>query len=53
VGEKSAVQEVQERYRMPVVSVVNLADLVAFLHERPEWGDRLKAVAQYREQYGI
>jgi orotate phosphoribosyltransferase len=53
VGEKSAVQEVQEQYRMPVVSVVTLADLVALLQERPEWGGRLKAVAHYREQYGI
>jgi orotate phosphoribosyltransferase len=53
VGEKSAVQEVQEHYGMPVVSVVNLADLLIFLQAKPDWGDRLKAVARYREQYGI
>ncbi len=53
VGEKSAVQEVQDQYRMPVVSVVTLADLVALLQERPEWGGRLKAVARYRERYGV
>lgn len=53
VGEKSAVQEVQERYGMPVVSVVNLTDLLAFLEARPDWADRLKAVARYREQYGV
>jgi orotate phosphoribosyltransferase len=52
-GEKSAVQEVQETYAVPVVSVVNLADLLAFLGTRSDWGDRLKAVAGYREQYGI
>ena len=53
VGEKSAVQEVQEKYGMPVVSVVNLTDLLKFLEAKSDWGDRLKAVARYREQYGI
>jgi orotate phosphoribosyltransferase len=53
VGEASAVQEVQEQFGMPVVSVVNLADLLTFLETRPDWNDRLKAVATYREKYGI
>jgi orotate phosphoribosyltransferase len=53
VGEKSAVQEVQDEYGMPVLSVVNLADLLTFLQAKADWGDRLEAVARYREQYGI
>ena len=53
VGEKSAVQEVQENYGIPVVSVVSLTDLLTFLESNSDWGDRLKAVARYREQYGI
>ena len=52
-GERSAVQEVQEHYGMPVLSVVNLNDLLAYLAGKSDWGDRLAAVARYRDQYGI
>ncbi|MGA7950616.1 MAG: orotate phosphoribosyltransferase [Thiobacillaceae bacterium] len=52
-GEKSAVQEVQEHYGMPVLSVVNLNDLLAYLAGTSDWADRLEAVARYRDQYGI
>ena len=53
VGEKSAVQEVQEHYGVPVISVVNLNDLLAYLEEQADLGNRLAAVARYRDQYGI
>ena len=53
VADKSAVQEIQETYRMPVLSVVTLNDLLAYLEEKAGWGDRLESVARYREQYGI
>jgi orotate phosphoribosyltransferase len=53
VGKKSAVQEVQEHYGVPVISVVNLNDLLAYLEGNSDWGDRLEAVARYRGQYGI
>lgn len=52
-GEKSAVQEVQERYGVPVISVVNLDDLFDYLEQDARWVDRLAAVTRYREQYGI
>ena len=53
VGEKSAVQEVREQFGVPVISVVTLNDLLAYLEEHSGWGDRLAAVARYRDQYGI
>jgi orotate phosphoribosyltransferase len=52
-GQKSAVQEVQERFGMPVISVVNLNDLLTYLEGQASWVDRLEAVARYRDQYGI
>ncbi|HYP68167.1 MAG TPA: orotate phosphoribosyltransferase [Thiobacillaceae bacterium] len=52
-GEKSAVQEVQERYGVPVISVVTLDDLFDYLEHDARWVDRLAAVRRYREQYGI
>ncbi len=53
VADKSAVQEIQGSCGMPVISVVTLNDLLAYLEEKSGWGDRLESVARYREQYGI
>jgi orotate phosphoribosyltransferase len=51
-GTKSAVQEVQESYGLPVVAVLRLRDLTAHLEAV---GDQavLQAVRAYRDQYGI
>ena len=51
-GERSAVQEVQNDYGLPVASVLRLRDLMAYLEAA---GDAtiLAAVQAYREKYGI
>ncbi|RNE92281.1 MULTISPECIES: orotate phosphoribosyltransferase [unclassified Marichromatium] len=49
---RSAVQEVEETYAMPVYSVVTLDDLIAFLGERPEADAMAAAVRDYRARYG-
>jgi orotate phosphoribosyltransferase len=51
-GERSAVQEVQESFGLPVVSVLRLRDLMAHLEAS---GDEptLAAVRAYRDQYGV
>jgi len=54
-GEKSAIQEVEARYGMPVVSIVTLDDVLAYLESHA--GDALKphaeAIRAYRERYGV
>lgn len=52
-GELSAVQEVQQAYGIPVVAVASLDDLLAYLGGRPELAQNLRAVFEYRRQYGI
>jgi orotate phosphoribosyltransferase len=44
---------VTARYRMPVISVATLDDLVAYLHHDARFTEQLKAVAAYRTQYGV
>jgi orotate phosphoribosyltransferase len=51
-GESSAVQEVRERYGVPVVAIATLDDVMAFLAARPELTAQREAVAAYRGQYG-
>lgn len=52
-GQLSAVQEVQQVHGMTVTSIINLNDLVEYLHSHPEHVQHLHAVQRYREQYGV
>lgn len=52
-GELSAVQEVERDYGIPVVAVVNLDDLMAYLRQRPDFAAHEAAVARYRQEYGV
>ena len=52
-GDLSAVQEVERDYRLPVVAVATLDDLLAFLHEHPDFKEHEAAVASYRKEYGV
>jgi orotate phosphoribosyltransferase len=51
-GVKSAVQEVQDSFGLPVIAVLRLRDLMAHLEAT---GDSavLAAVRAYRDQYGV
>jgi orotate phosphoribosyltransferase len=48
----SAVQEVRSQYQIPVISVVNLADLMHHVSKAGEAGD-LSNMRRYRERYGL
>jgi len=52
-GEQSAIQEVQERWGVPVVTIATLTDLITFLQSSPEHSEALGAVQAYRDTYGI
>lgn len=50
---RSAVQEVEQTLRIPVISIVKLEDLVEMLEESTEYAEFLEAVLKYRKKYGI
>jgi orotate phosphoribosyltransferase len=52
-GALSAVQEVQQGYNIPVISIATLDDLVSYLGADPALASDLAAVGRYREQYGV
>ncbi|UCE90056.1 MAG: orotate phosphoribosyltransferase [Pseudomonadota bacterium] len=52
-GKHSAIQEVEHSYGIPVLSIVTLTDLIAFLEQRPDSKAQLEAVRAYRAEYGI
>ena len=49
----SAVQEVEQRYGLPVVSIASLSDILALLQDNLECAAHQDAVLAYRARYGI
>ena len=52
-GQLSAIQEVEQDFGIPVVSIVSLAQVLEYLAENPELKAHLPAVEAYRDRYGI
>jgi orotate phosphoribosyltransferase len=52
-GERSAVQEVQQDFCVPVTSIATLEDLTRYLEGRGEMARELQWVMGYRRQYGV
>lgn len=52
-GDLSAIQEVERDYQCDVLSIIDFADLMAFIETQPEYQQYLPAMRAYREQYGI
>lgn len=52
-GELSAIQEVERDFGIPVVSIVSLTQVLAFLEEDAELRHHLPAVQAYRAEFGI
>ena len=50
---RSAVQELEQTLKIPVISIVKLEDLVDLLEESTEYTEFLEPVLSYREKYGI
>ena len=48
---KSATQAVSEKYQIPVLSIVNLGEVISILNGKINDED-LKSIEQYRSKYG-
>lgn len=49
----SAVQEVSQRYGLPVVSIASLNDIMQLLDQDADFAQHREAVAAYRARYGV
>lgn len=52
-SELSAIQEIEEEFKMPVLSIISLDMILQYLSEDKELQTYLPAVQKYREQYGV
>ena len=52
-GERSAIQEIQDTFGIPVISIVKLDQILDYLNAIPEFREQAVRVAAYRQTYGI
>ena len=52
-GERSAIQEVQDSFGIPVVSIIQLDQILDYLNSQPGFEKHANQVANYREKYGV
>jgi orotate phosphoribosyltransferase len=52
-GALSAVQEVQQDYAIPVLSIAALSDLILYLQDAPELAQFKISIEKYRAEYGV
>lgn len=52
-GELSAIQEVERDYGIPVISIVQLEQVMQFVSQKEEFKQHFPAIKAYREKYGI
>ena len=52
-GELSAIQEVEQQYNIPVLSIIKLEHLITYIEGNADFAQYLDKVKAYRDQYGI
>ncbi len=52
-GELSAVQEIEQRHQIKVISIIVLENLIEYLEKIPSMSENLDKIRQYRKAYGV
>lgn len=52
-GELSAIQEVEQNYGIPVISIIKLDHIVDYLRQEGDQGALISAIDAYRATYGV
>ena len=52
-SDKSAIQEVQDQFNIPVASIIDIDDILQYLKTKPEKSKVVADIDKYRQQYGV
>lgn len=52
-GELSAIQEVEQEFAIPVVSIIKLNDIIDYLEAQPGEQDKVAKIKEYRATWGV
>ena len=50
--EKSALQEIQEKYKIPVISIISLNEIIDYVKDNQDFKAILDDLKSYQNQYG-
>ena len=51
--DKSAIQEVEQEFKIPVASIIDIDDILQYLKAKSEHNDLVAKIDSYRQQYGV
>ncbi len=52
-GERSAIQEVEQEFGIPVISIVTIDEVILYLEQVGEQPDMIERIRAYRTDYGV
>jgi orotate phosphoribosyltransferase len=52
-SDKSAIQEVQEEFKIPVASIIDIDDILHYLSAKADSKKLVEEIDKYRQQYGV
>jgi orotate phosphoribosyltransferase len=52
-GQSSAIQEVEQQFDMPVVSIIDIDDILTYLEAKPAMQQLVEQIKEYRKEYGV
>ena len=51
--DKSAIQEVEQQFDIPVVSIIDIDDILTYLDGKPDMKLLVEQIKEYRQEYGL
>ncbi|MDA9574440.1 orotate phosphoribosyltransferase [Porticoccaceae bacterium] len=52
-GQSSAIQEVQQQFEIPVVSIIDIDDILTYLEAKADMQELVEQIKEYRKEYGV
>jgi orotate phosphoribosyltransferase len=52
-SDQSAIQEVQQQFNIPVMSIIDIDDILQYLEDKSDHSDLIAEIGKYRRQYGV
>jgi len=52
-GQSSAIQEVEQQFEIPVVSIINIDDILTYLEAKADMQELVEQIKEYRKEYGV
>ena len=52
-GQSSAIQEVEQQFDIPEVSIIDIDDILTYLEAKPAMQQLVEQIKEYRKEYGV